>query len=261
MKKLVVLNHKMSLLYDDLYNYIELVNGIDTDNDIIICPSYIYLEAFVNNSYFPVGAQDIHYSLDEKHTGEISSDQLKSLGIEYTIVGHYEKDFDNGNIINQKLIAALDANIFPILCFGENIDEDYRDILPKQLDSYLKDIDNIDFITFAYEPIYAIGTGALPNINKIKEIISFVSEYLEGKYHKKPTLLYGGSVDSGNISDIINIDNLSGVMLGSISSDIKEVFKIFKNIQNEKYVNISLFFEDNGIIRHIQHDFGSTMLT
>lgn len=230
MKKLVVLNHKMSLLYDDLYSYIELINSIDTENDMIICPSSIYLEAFVNNSCFPIGAQDMHYSLDEKHTGEISSNQLKSLGIGYTIVGHHEKDYDNGNIINQKLIAALDANIFPILCFGENIDEDYKQILPKQLDSYLKDIDNIDFITFAYEPIYAIGTGTLPNIGKIKEITAFITNYLEDRYHKKPVLLYGGSVDSGNISDIISIDTLSGVMVGSISSDIKEVFKIFKNI-------------------------------
>ena len=230
MKKLVILNHKMSLLYDDLYSYIDLVNNIDTENDIIICPSYIYLEAFVNNSCFPVGAQDMHYSLEDKHTGEISSNQLKSLGIEYTIVGHYEKDSDNGNIINQKLIAALDANIFPILCFGENIDEDYKEIIPKQLDTYLKDISNIDFITFAYEPIYAIGTGTLPNISKIKEITTFISNYLEEKFYKKPTLLYGGSVDSSNIVEIINIDTLSGVMIGSISSDIKEVFKIFKNI-------------------------------
>jgi len=230
MKKLVVLNHKMSLLYDELYNYIDIINSIDTDNDVIICPSSIYLEAFVNNCEFLIGAQDMHYSLEEKHTGEISSNQLKSLGIEYTLVGHYEKDCNNSNVINQKLIASLDANIFPILCFGEDMDEDYKVILPRKLEDYLKDIANIDFITFAYEPIYAIGTGAFPNIDRIKEIISFISKYLEEKYNRKPKILYGGSVDSGNISDIINIDDLSGVMIGSISSDIKEVIKIFKNI-------------------------------
>jgi len=58
MKKLVVLNHKMSLLYDELYNYIDIINSIDTDNDVIICPSSIYLEAFVNNCEFLIGAQD-----------------------------------------------------------------------------------------------------------------------------------------------------------------------------------------------------------
>lgn len=233
MNKLIVLNHKMSLLYDDLYSYIERTNNIDTDSDIIICPSNIYLEAFINNSEWSVGSQNMHYSLDKNHTGEISSDQLKSLGIEYTIIGHYERvsEFnENKTIINQKLVAALDSNIFPILCFGENIDEDYQKVLPELLESYLKDIENIEFIIFAYEPIYAVGSGILPSIDKIKEVTAFISKYLEDKYHKKPTLLYGGSVDSSNVHDIINIDNINGILVGAVSSDIKEVERIIKNI-------------------------------
>lgn len=233
MNKIVVLNHKMSLLYDDLYNYIDRINNIDTDNNIIICPSNIYLEAFLNNSDCPIGAQDMHYDIDEGHTGEVSSNQLKSMGVEYSIIGHYERvrEFkESANIINQKLIGALDSNIIPILCFGEDMDEDYRDVLPKKLDSYLKDIDNIDFIIFDYEPIYAIDTGTLPNTNKIKEISEFIKGYLESKYKKKPILIYGGSVDSGNVRDIINIDSLNGVMIGNISSDIKEVERIIKNV-------------------------------
>ena len=127
MRKIIIFNHKMSLLYDDLYNYIERTNNLETDNDIIICPSDIYLEAFVNNSDWLIGSQNLNYNTDYKHTGEISTDQLKSLGVEYSIIGHYERvrDFnENAVIINNKLIAALDANIFPILCFGENIDDE-----------------------------------------------------------------------------------------------------------------------------------------
>lgn len=233
MKKLIVLNHKMSLLYDDLYTYIERTNNIETDSDIIICPSNIYLEAFLGNSQWSVGAQNMHYDIEELHTGEISSNQLKSLGVEYVMIGHYERirEFkESASIINQKLIAALDSNIFPILCFGENIDEDYKNVLPKQLDSYLKDINNINFIIFAYEPIYAIGTGTLPNTSKIKEVTTFISKYLEDKYNMKPTLLYGGSVDKSNISDIISLEELSGVVVGNISSDIKEVEKIIAQV-------------------------------
>lgn len=233
MKKIIVLNHKMSLLYDDLYSYIEMTNNIDTEHDIIICPSNIYLEAFINNSDWSVGSQNMHYSLEELHTGEISSDQLKSLGIEYSIIGHYERvnEFkESGNIVNQKLLAALDSNIFPILCFGENIDEDYKEVLPSMLDNYLKEVENIEFIIFAYEPVYAIGTGTLPKVDKIREVSDFVSKYLEEKYGKRPVLLYGGSVDSSNVKDIISIDTLSGVMVGSVSSDVREVVKIFKCI-------------------------------
>lgn len=233
MKKLVVFNHKMSLLYDDLYNYIERVNNIDTDNDIIICPSNIYLEAFINNCDWSTGCQDLNYNMDTKHTGEISTDQLKSLGIEYSIVGHYERIRDFGEsamVVNNKLLAALDANIFPILCFGDGIDEDYHDVLPKMLDRYLKEVENIEFIIFAYEPIYAVGTGTLPTIDKIKEVTKFISDYLEDKYHKKPVLLYGGSVDSSNIDSIINIDTLAGVLVGDISSNIKEVERMIEKI-------------------------------
>ncbi len=233
MKKIIVLNHKMSLLYDELYNYIESVNNIDTDNDIIICPSSIYLEAFVNNSYWLIGSQNINYNTDTKHTGEISTDQLKQLGIEYCLIGHYERirDFrETPSIINSKLIASLDANILPILCFGEDLEEDYKVVLPRLLDSYLKDISNIEFIIFAYEPIYACGSGILPSIDKIKEITTYISEYLENKYHTKAKILYGGSVSSDNASDIINIDSLSGLLVGDISSNAHEVSKLISKI-------------------------------
>lgn len=233
MKKIIVFNHKMSLLYEDLYNYIERTNNLETDNDIIICPSDIYLEAFVNNSGWSIGSQNLNYNTDAKHTGEISTDQLKSLGIEYSIIGHYERvrDFnENAVIVNNKLIATLDANIFPILCFGENLDDDYHETIPKILDKYLKDIENIEFIIFAYEPIFAIGTGALPSTQRIEEVTNFVSKYLEDKYKRKPNLLYGGSVDSSNISNIINIEGIDGVLVGDISSDIKEVERIIERV-------------------------------
>lgn len=233
MNKLIVFNHKMSLLYDDLYSYIERINNIETECNIIVCPSSIYLEAFLNNTDYAIGCQNINYSLDINNTGEISTDQIRSLGVEYAIIGHnerVEKYCENKNIVNMKLIASLEANILPILCFGENIDEDYKEKIPKILDAYLKDVLNIDFITFAYEPAYAIGTGTLPSINRIKEVVKFTSKYLEDKYHKKPSIIYGGSVDSGNINDIINIEELSGVMIGAMSSNIKEVEKILKRI-------------------------------
>ena len=234
MKKLLVLNHKMGMLYDEVYYYIDRLNNIYTDMDIIVCPSNIYLEAFLNNCDYLVGCQNIHYDLDINNTGEISTTQLKSLGVEYSLVGHYErvsKFYENEKIVNEKLLSIVDANIFPILCFGEGESDNYREVLPKKLDAYLKEVKNIEFITFAYEPEYAVGTGILPNIDKIKEITEFISNYLENKYHKKPNLLYGGSVDSSNIKDIINIDSINGVVVGGESSNIMEVEKIINVIK------------------------------
>ena len=233
MKKLIVLNHKMSLIYDDLYNYIERLNNIDTDNDIIVCPSNIYLEAFINSSdkndsisnnvdslSSKVYRVDLNDGFNSNYVGEPSGivDDISDLKVE------------NPTIVNSKLIAALDANIFPILCFGEGIEDDYRESLPRMLDRYLKDINNIEFIIFAYEPIYAIGTGTLPTTEKIEEVTSFIGKYLEDKYYKKPVLLYGGSIDDSNIKDIINIPTIDGVLLGDISSDIRVVEKVVEEI-------------------------------
>lgn len=229
MKKLIVLNHKMSMLYDDVYYYIEQLNNIDTENDIIVCPSNIYLEAFLGSSDYPIGSQDVCASTDVNNTGEISTDQLKSLGVEYSMVGHFERH-ENSTVINEKLLAVLDANVFPILCFGEGIDEDYREVIPNKLDAYLRDIKNIQFIIFVYEPEYALDTGTLPKEERINEVTKFISKYLEDKYHQKPNLLYGGGVDSSNVKDILSIDSINGVVIGSISSDIKEVHKIINNI-------------------------------
>lgn len=224
----------MGVLYDEVYYYIDRLNNIDTDMDIIVCPSSIYLEAFVNNCDYPVCSQNVCYDTNIDNTGEISTIQLKSLGVEYSLVGHYERVSrfnENDTIINNKLLSIVDANIFPILCFGEGESEDYREVLPRKLDAYLKEVSNIEFITFAYEPEYAIGTGILPSIDKIKEVTEFISGYLEKKYHRKPNLLYGGSVNSSNIKDIINIDSINGVLIGGISSNIAEVEKIINNIK------------------------------
>ena len=153
MEKLIVLNHKMNLEYDEVIPYIERINNIDTDNSIVVCPSNIYLSDFVNYCNWGVGAQNIFALEGGNYTGEVSSLQLKSMGVEYSLVGHYERKKyfnENNNIINKKLLACLESNIMPILCFGENGNiEGIKD----DLDELLNDVSNIDFIVFAYEPL------------------------------------------------------------------------------------------------------------
>ena len=230
MSKFLILNHKMNLEYDGVYPYINELNNISSAHNIIVCPSNLYLIDFINHCNWGVGAQNVHEKKCGNYTGEVSSLQLKSMGIEYSIVGHYERKKyfqETKEQVREKLEACLDSNISPILCFGETGQD--KDIL-NDLDILLEKITNIDFIIFAYEPIYAIGTGTLPNKEKIKEIITFIKEYLEEKFKTKPRILYGGSVDSGNIEDILNIDIVDGILLGDLSSNIKEVERIINKI-------------------------------
>lgn len=227
MKKLIVLNHKMNLEYDEVISYITELNNLNTENNLIVCPSNIYLSDFINYSNWGVGAQDVSEKLDGNYTGEVSTLQLKSLGIEYSILGHYErkKYFSETNeIINKKLNACLDANISPILCFGET--GDTEDAI-ESLAELTQNIENIDFIIFAYEPLKVSEQETVENIQaQIKTIYN----YLYDKYNTKPNLIYGGGIDKKDINELLSCDELNGIMIGKISANIDKITKIIKSI-------------------------------
>ena len=214
--KIIVLNHKMNLYYEELDNYINRVNKLE--NNLIIAPSNIYLLEFINKCKHQISSQDICYIEEGNYTSKVSWHQMKSIGIKYSIIGHSEK-FEDINKTNLKLKTCLDNNIKPILCFGNNQD-------PLELiDILTKDIEFIDNIIFAYEPIDNINKENI-NINEIKQNINKISSHLTYKYHTKPILLYGGGINQNNINDIYNIEELQGILIGSISSNIDELDNI-----------------------------------
>ncbi len=226
MKKLIVLNHKMTLEYDEVYEYIETTNNINTDNNLIICPSNIYLENFINQSNWGIGAQNVSEHTEGNLTGEISTLQLKSLGVEYCLVGHYErvKNFnETPKQINKKLIACLESNIMPIVCFGETgIVEDAI----KDLDEICANINHIDFVIFAYEPL---KLKEVPDIKEIENDISSIYDYLKEKYNVIPNIIYGGGVRKDNIKQILELEKVNGVIIGKISSNKDKIKKIIEN--------------------------------
>lgn len=227
MKKLIILNHKMNLEYDEIYSYIERINKVKTDNNLVICPSNIYLTDFINYCNWGIGAQDIFYKENGNYTGEVSTLQLKSLGVEYSIIGHYErkKYFNETNkIINKKLIACLETNIIPILCFGEN--GNINDTLD-DLKGLLVGINNIDFIIFAYEPLKVDDNLSL---DRIKEDVKVIYDYLYDLYESRPNIVYGGGVTKKDINKLFEIDKLNGLLIGKVSSDIGKVEKIIQSI-------------------------------
>lgn len=224
MKKMIILNHKMNLLYDEVHNYINELNKIDTDNDIIVCPSSLYLESFSNYCEWGVGCQNCYYEEDGDYTGEISTNQLKSMGIDYGLVGHYErKKYFNDTLEDdrKRLEALIDANIMPILFISD--DNDKIDNVIKNLDKVIKNISHIEFITFAYEPING-------NLKDLNERIKTISDYLENKYKVKPRIVYGGGVTSKNVKEILQIEELCGIILGTSSTSVSFVKDIIDNM-------------------------------
>lgn len=225
--KFIVLNHKMSLEYDEIFNYMDKLNKIDTKHNLIVCPSSIYLSEFMSHCNWGVSAQNVHFSLDKNYTGEVSTLQLKSLGVEYSIIGHYERKkylHETLQDVKEKLNACLDANISPILCFGETgVEEDiYHD-----LDYLLEGISNIDFIIFAYEPL---KVSKNITISDIQDKILSINNYLQDKFKSKPNIIYGGGVSSKDINKLLDKEYVNGILIGKISANIDKTEEIIKGI-------------------------------
>lgn len=207
MEKIVIANHKMYLKNEDVVNYVNIINNLSFNVNLYIAPSNIYLSKFKSNKYH-LTAQDVSIYLDGSHTGEISSKELREIGVDSVIIGHNERRIgfnENSEIINKKIKNALKNNLKVILCINENdtINELKRD---------LKNINYNDFI-IAYEPTYSVGTGKAEEIEKIKEKIAEIKNNFDLK------VIYGGSVNKENISNIVKI--CDGVIIGKMSLNVK----------------------------------------
>ena len=150
------------------------------------------------------------------------------MGIEYSIIGHYERKkyfHETTKDVQKKLISCLESNISPILCFGETGED--KDIL-KDLDTLLEDVSNIDFIIFAYEPLKVKENLEVP---EIQEQVEMIYHHLQDKYHSKPNIIYGGGVEQKDINDLLDNDFINGLLIGKISANIEKITKIITKVK------------------------------
>lgn len=233
--KLIVANFKMNLLKEDILEYL---NHFDNKySNVIFCPSNIYLNYFLDKKLL-VGSQDVSANEMGAYTGDVSASQLKSMGVKYAIIGHSErrKYHNDDKFIKEKLIHTIINDLTPILCIGESKEE--RDnnktfgVLKHQLDEALSNIDKtlLSNIIIAYEPIWSIGTGIVPNNKDIYETISFIKNYLQQEYNLILKVLYGGSVNNQNIEDLEQINNVDGYLIGGSSIDYNKFLDIIDKV-------------------------------
>lgn len=233
-KKVIIGNFKMNLLPNEVVLYIEnLKKDIKSNNEIVLCVPYVdipYASNIVNDTNIYVGAQNMYSREEGAYTGEISVKMLKSIKTDYVLLGHYERRLyfnETEEEINKKLILALKYNIKPIVCIGSN------ESLENEINMILKDIkkESINNIIFIYEPVFSIGTGNLLDKNEIIDKIKLIKNIIFKKYDEEfnnLTLGYGGSINSNNIFDIVNNDEINVILIGSSSLNEKE----FANIIN-----------------------------
>lgn len=237
--KLVVGNQKTYINREDVLNFIEKTKT-GTCNNVIICPSYIYLDMFLDKSKYLVGAQNVSEKGNGASTGEISAEQLNSLGVSYCIVGHSERrdeQNETNEMIYNKLMRLLENDIIPIMCVGEHLDEKARnvtkDIIGKEImDVFNKlDEDKMEKIIIAYEPIWSIGTGKIPTNNEIEDVTNYIKDLIQDKYGQRVIVLYGGSVNSKNIDTLNQIDAVDGYLIGGASTKPDEFLYIMEKCE------------------------------
>ena len=233
--KILIGNMKMNLTYPEIMEYIEQMKKY---NNFIICPSSLYIPYFIENG-FTVGMQNISQYGQGAYTGEISVTQANSLNIKYSLVGHSERriKFDETDeVINNKLRKAVSNDIIAVLCIGETIEEKEqlltKEVLKKQIINDLNEVDEfyLKNIIIAYEPVWAIGTGKVPSIEEIKEIIEYIKKFVNEKFGFIPKVLYGGSINEKNIYDLKTIDIVDGFLVGGACLVPEKFIRIIETI-------------------------------
>ncbi|MGE0206587.1 MAG: triose-phosphate isomerase [Candidatus Babeliales bacterium] len=211
-------------------------------HSLVLCPSFdalFLVQQFLKDSSIEYGAQDCSEHIQGAYTGQVSAQSLQDLGCSYGIIGHSEvRQFhaETSDIVAQKMVRLLEHAITPIICIGES-HQDYlngkaQEHIKKQLKpieraltSYKKSANLI----IAYEPIWSIGTGIVPEVNYLESIFEFINS-LTASWPKTTTfkLLYGGSVNEKSSIQLKNIAALDGFLVGKASTDPKKLSDMLK---------------------------------
>ena len=202
---------------------------------LIYCPPYTLISSFskkFKNCQIGIGGQNCHESESYgPYTGSINSRMLKNIGAHFVIIGHSEnrEKGENNKLINLKTKSALEAKLKIIFCIGESLTDKKKkrteSILSEQIKAGLEGIKNKSNIFIAYEPVWAIGTGIIPNSKDLFKTIEFIKSKFKDK---SPKILYGGSVNSENINYLKLIKNIDGFLIGGASQSTKKFIDIVK---------------------------------
>jgi triosephosphate isomerase len=244
-QKIIIGNHKMNGNKNSLQ---DLLAEISQENcnfkkiKIVICPPAIY-SFFNENSSLNFGAQNISTENNGAWTGEISGEMLLDAGYKYVIIGHSERrqNFgENDEIVVKKIQQARQNNLQPILCVGETLaerDENRaEEIIAKQIKSVLDslEIEQLENLIIAYEPIWAIGTGQTATPDEAQKMHQFIRECVTKNnpvIAEKIQIIYGGSMKPENAKSLLNMPDIDGGLIGGAALVAKDFLSICQSAE------------------------------
>lgn len=253
MKKIIIGNWKLNLDHLEAIQLLQKLNyslevNIEDKIDIVIAPSHTSLRSLqtiidADNLKIKISSQDVSAYIEGAYTGEVSALQLSKLNITHSIIGHSERRTvfnETDETINLKVHNAVNNNLVPIVCFGESEEQRdtnaYLSYILNQVNIAVKGLrkDKVEEIIFAYEPIWAIGTGKVASVENAIEVISSVKQEISTKPfydEEKIRFIYGGSVSPTNASELLNTKIIDGVLVGGASLDVDKFVQIIKSVK------------------------------
>tara|TARA_B100001094_G_scaffold292037_1_gene310856 strand:+ start:793 stop:1539 length:747 start_codon:yes stop_codon:yes gene_type:complete len=244
-KTIVAGNWKMNASKDSVDNLIkDLLTGMDgITSEVLVCAPFPYLaqvELLIQGSKVMLGAQNLNTNASGAYTGEVSADMIKDFGARHVIVGHSERRSLYGEtsaMVAEKTKAALNAGLTPLLCIGESLEQ--RDsgnteaVIEKQLSAVIElvGIEAFNQIIIAYEPVWAIGTGVTATPEQAQEAHLFIRSLLaknDESVAQKTPILYGGSMNASNASELISCADIDGGLIGGAALKAEDFLQICK---------------------------------
>lgn len=229
---------------------LELVNALAKDlnnvpdREVGVCPPFIYLaeiKKVIQSTNIKLGAQNMHWEAKGAFTAEISATMLKDIGCDYVIIGHSERRHifsETDQMINKKIKAALNTQLTPVFCVGEQLEEREKgttdQVLRQQVEKGLNELtaEQINNIIIAYEPVWAIGTGKTATPAQAQEAHLFVrnliSRLTDETVAQNVRILYGGSVKPDNAGELMIQPDVDGALVGGASLEAGSFSKIVK---------------------------------
>lgn len=236
---LVVANWKLNGDRELLNNMVERLENLNAEQvEAVVCPPFVYLND--DTSSIQKGAQNIASQESGAFTGEVSGKMLRDVGCHYVIVGHSERRAlfaETDEVVAQKVKATLSAGLIPIICVGETDEERENDetlsVITRQVKAVLDVLPSFsDSLVFAYEPVWAIGTGKTASCEQAEDVHNSIRQILAGYNHELANttrILYGGSVKPENSEELFGSDNIDGGLIGGASLDVDSFMKICEN--------------------------------